>query len=63
MMERKTGAAFRAKLGKHEDSPFIPLASRVMWCFLITIPAIVNFLSRLSGSLEVISITHLSPVD
>lgn len=62
MMERKPRAAVRAELSKYEDSPFIPPGTQVIGCFLITIPAIVNFLSRPFGSLEVIS-THLSPVD
>ncbi len=63
MMERKPTAAVRAKLSKYEDSPFTPTGTQVIGCFLITLPAIVNFLSRPFGSLEVISMTHLSPVD
>ena len=63
MMEGKPRAAVRAKLSKYEDSPFIPADTQVIGCFLITFPAIVNFLSGPFGSLEVISMTHLSPVD
>lgn len=37
--------------------------SRVILCLLITIAAIVNFLSRPFESLEVISTAPLSPVD
>lgn len=63
MMERKPRAAMRAKLSKYEDSPFSPQGTQVIGYFLITLAAIVNFLSRPFGSLEVISMTHLSPVD
>lgn len=64
MMERKPRASeSRAELSKYEDSPFTRSGAEVIGCSLITLPAIVNFLSRPFGSLEVLSMAHLSPVD
>ena len=63
LTERKTRAAVRARPSKYEDSPFTPPGTRVIGCFLITVLAIVNFISRPFWNIGAVAMTHISPVD
>lgn len=63
LTERKTRAAVRARPSKYEDSPFTPPGRRGIGCFLITVLAIVNFISRPFWNIGAVAMTHISPVD